>query len=269
MDSDVKVPRYSVYLSRLEHFLARFGSDWKGRWGVFSKVIGDSIEILGHGLETDPRVRVRWAPSSFAFITRCSKWSAAQYLSNQLDFLQTGKISPERGLGGGKMRVCLGPWLWARRFMRSLNVQFVKHIVLTSPINLSYCHRYSYFLLNLCSSYFSSVCTPAFIFATYCIYIRLLCTCLTLCVCVYWCLCACVCVRLCVCMCVCVSVINTQQMVQSGHSSSSQGKKVRRCTERHSRQKNWAEKGSENISPHSWPIHRVTNLKWDLQQITL
>ena len=83
-------------------------------------------------------------------------------------------------------------------------VQFVKHIVLTPPINLSYCHRYSYFLLNLCSSYFSCVCTPAFIFATYCIYIRLLCTCLTLCVCVYWCSCACVCVRLCVCMRACV-----------------------------------------------------------------
>ena len=128
------------------------------------------------------------------------------HLSNQLDFLQTGKISPERGLGGGKMRVCLGPWLWVRRFMRSLNVQFVKHIVLTPPINLSYCHRYSYFLLNLCSSYFSSVCTSAFILATYCIYIRLLCTCLTLCVCVYWCSCACVCVRLCVCMRVCVCV---------------------------------------------------------------
>ena len=81
--------------------------------------------------------------------------------------------------------------------------------------------------------------------------------------------CLCVCAPVCVYVCVCVSVINTQQMVQSGHSSSSQGKKVRRCTERHSRQKNWAEKGSENISPHSWPIHRVTNLKWDLQQITL
>ena len=80
---------------------------------------------------------------------------------------------------------------------------------------------------------------------------------------------ACVCLSVCViCMCVSVCVINTQQMVQSGHSSSSGAKRAGDAPTGIPGIKNGPRKGWK-ICPHSWPIHRVTNLRWEMQHITL
>ena len=111
-------------------------------------------------------------------------------------------------------------------------VQFVKHIVLTPPINLSYCHPFSSLPTKLVLlSVFASISACAFIYAFMCgvcicyvsVHVGLL---VCACVCTYLHACVCVSVSVCmICLCVSVCVINTQQMVQSGHSSSSGAKR--------------------------------------------
>ena len=125
-------------------------------------------------------------------------------------------------------------------------VQFVKHIVLTPPINLSYCHPFSSkptkllllsvfecisFSLRLrtCASYLMCV-------ARYCIGI-----CVFVCVrcyvlsCVHTCMCAC--------LCVCMHSLHVRECVCDKHPANGsirafkfiRGKKSWRCTDGHSR----------------------------------
>ena len=200
MDSDVKVPRYSVYLSRLEHFLARFGSDWKGRWGVFSKVIGDSIEILGHGLETDPRGK--WDGHHHCLHSAsCSKWSAAQYLSNQLDFLQTGKISPERGLGGGKRTLTLGATIYALPQCAVCETYSFNatHQLIILPSVFLFSTKLVLLLLFVCLYACIYICYVLYIHTFIVHMLDSLCLRVLMFVCLCVCACVCVCVRVCVC----------------------------------------------------------------------
>ena len=119
-------------------------------------------------------------------------------------------------------------------------VQFVKHIVLTPPINLSYCHPFSSkptkllllsvfecislsLRLRTCALYLMCVakyCKGVCVFVCVSFYVLSY---------VHTCMCACLCIFVSVftvCMCVSVCVINTRQMVQSGHSSSSGAKRA-------------------------------------------
>ena len=120
-------------------------------------------------------------------------------------------------------------------------VQFVKHIVLTPPINLSYCHPFSSLPTKLVLlSVFASISACAFIYAFMCgvcicyvsVHVGLL---VCACVCTY--LHACVCVSVSVCMiCLCVSVCDKHPANGSIRAFKFiRGKKGLGCTAGHSR----------------------------------
>lgn len=82
---------------------------------------------------------------------------------------------------------------------------------------------------------------------------------------------------MCVCLCFCVHDLHVRECVCDKHPANGsirafkfiRGKKVRRCTDRHSRLVKNGPRKVWKICSHSWPIHRVTNLRWGMQQITL
>ena len=116
--------------------------DSKGRMRQVFKEIRDCKEILGHGLETDPRQK-----GEIGWIVRL----LLRIIGGTIPLKPIGNPPPlpaksclnivsvvAKMRGGGTLT--LGATIYA--FLR---VQFVKHIVLTPPINLSYCDRFSSF----------------------------------------------------------------------------------------------------------------------------
>ena len=82
---------------------------------------------------------------------------------------------------------------------------------------------------------------------------------------------------MCVYLCVCVHDLHVRECVCDKHPANGsirafkfiRGKKARRCTDRHSRLVKNRPRKVWKICSHSWPIHRVTNLRWGMQHITL